>query len=99
MFPTEALARDQLRALADLELPGLVAGAYDGDCSPEERQWVRKHANVVLTNPEMLHCALLPHHGRWAPFLHACASSWSTSCTPSGVFGTHVAHVLRRLRR
>ena len=66
VFPTKALARDQLRAFADLGLPGLVAGAYDGDCSTEERQWVRKHANVLLTNPEMLHCALLPNHGRWA---------------------------------
>jgi DEAD/DEAH box helicase domain-containing protein len=100
VFPTKALARDQLRALHDLELPGLVAGAYDGDCSAEERQWVRQHANVVLTNPEMLHCALLPHHGRWAPFLvrlrHVVLDELHAF---RGVFGTHVAHVLRRLRR
>src|SRR4051812_23649634 len=100
VFPTKALARDQLRALAELEIPGLVAAAYDGDCTPEERTWVRRNANVVLTNPEMLHYGLLPHHARWATFfmrlryvvldeLHAFR----------GVFGTHVAHVLRRLRR
>ena len=56
VFPTKALAQDQLRALAELELPGLVAATYDGDCTPEERTWVRRNANVVLTNPEMLHC-------------------------------------------
>ena len=100
IFPTKALARDQLRALQDLRLPGLVAGAYDGDCSNEERQWVRQHANVVLTNPEMLHCALLPHHGRWAGFLlrlrHVVLDELHSF---RGVFGTHVGHVLRRLRR
>jgi DEAD/DEAH box helicase domain-containing protein len=100
VFPTKALARDQLRALEDLRLPGLVAGAFDGDCSQEERQWVRQHANVVLTNPEMLHCSLLPHHGRWAPFLlrlrHVVVDELHAF---RGVFGTHVAHVLRRLRR
>jgi DEAD/DEAH box helicase domain-containing protein len=100
VFATKALARDQLRALHDLRLPGLVAAAYDGDCSQEERQWVRQHANVVLTNPEMLHCALLPHHGRWATFLlrlrHVVVDELHAF---RGVFGTHVAHVLRRLRR
>lgn len=100
VFPTKALARDQLRAFADLGLPGLVAGAYDGDCSPEERQWVRKHANVVVTNPEMLHCALLPHHGRWATFLLRLRYVVVDELHAfRGVFGTHVAHVLRRLRR
>src|SRR5205814_10609589 len=69
VFPTRALAHDQLRALATLDRPGLVPAAYDGDCTPEERTWVRRNANVVLTNPEMLHCALLPHHARWATFL------------------------------
>ncbi|MEY2570228.1 MAG: box helicase protein, partial [Acidimicrobiaceae bacterium] len=100
LFPTKALAHDQLRALADLAVPGVLPAAYDGDCSPEERTWARRNANVVLTNPEMLHCGLLPHHARWATFfmrlryivvdeLHAFR----------GIFGTHVAHLLRRLRR
>jgi len=100
VFPTKALARDQLRAFADLDLPGLVPGAYDGDCSPEERQWVRRHANVVVTNPEMLHCALLPHHRRWATFLLRLRYVVVDELHAfRGVFGTHVAHVLRRLRR
>ena len=100
VFPTKALARDQLRAITAFDIPGVVAAAYDGDCTPDERTWVRRNANVVLTNPEMLHYGLLPHHARWATFfmrlryvvldeLHAFR----------GVFGTHVAHVLRRLRR
>ena len=62
IFPTKALAQDQLRALTSLEVPGLVAATYDGDCSTEERTWVRGNANVLLTNPEMLHHGVLPHH-------------------------------------
>jgi DEAD/DEAH box helicase domain-containing protein len=77
-----------------------VAAAYDGDCSQEERQWVRRHANVVLTNPEMLHVALLPHHGNWATFLRRLRFVVVDELHAfRGVFGTHVAHVLRRLRR
>ncbi len=100
VFPTKALARDQLRAFTDLGLPGLVAAAYDGDCSTEERAWVRKHANVVLTNPEMLHNALLPNHGKWATFLLRLRFVVVDELHAfRGVFGSHVAHVLRRLRR
>ncbi|MBA2279875.1 MAG: DEAD/DEAH box helicase [Acidimicrobiia bacterium] len=100
VFPTKALARDQLRALADLELPGLVACAYDGDCSNDERAWARKNANVILTNPEMLHSALLPHHSRWATFLLRLRYVVVDELHAfRGVFGSHVAHVLRRLRR
>ena len=69
VFPTKALAQDQLRALTQLEIPRLVAATYDGDCRPEERTWVRTHANVLLTNPEMLHHGILPNHARWATFL------------------------------
>src|SRR3546814_1774265 len=68
LFPTKALAHDQLRALTALELPGVVAGAYDGDASAEERTWIRKSASVVLTNPEMPHAGLIPHHERRATF-------------------------------
>jgi DEAD/DEAH box helicase domain-containing protein len=100
VFPTKALARDQLRAFTELGLPGLVAGAYDGDCSPEERQWVRRNANVLLTNPEMLHHALLPNHGRWDTFLRRLRFVVVDELHAfRGVFGTHVGHVLRRLRR
>jgi DEAD/DEAH box helicase domain-containing protein len=98
--PTKALAHDQLRALCAFDFPGVVAATYDGDSTTEERAWVRSRANVVFTNPEMLHSGLLPNHQRWATFfgrlryvvvdeLHALR----------GVFGTHAAHVLRRLRR
>ena len=73
LFPTKALAQDQLRALTALAVPGVVAATYDGDTSPEARTWVRRHANVVLTNPEMLHGALLPFHGRWADVPPAAA--------------------------
>jgi DEAD/DEAH box helicase domain-containing protein len=100
VFPTKALAHDQLGALAGLGLDGLVPAAYDGDCSPEERAWARRHANAVLTNPEMLHCALLPHHGRWATFLMRLRYVVVDELHGfRGVFGSHLAHVLRRLRR
>ncbi len=100
LFPTKALAHDQLRALTALELPGIVAGAYDGDASPEERTWVRKHASLVLTNPEMLHSGILPHHERWATFLGRLRFVVLDELhTYRGVFGSHVAQLVRRLRR
>ena len=100
LFPTKALAHDQLRAFAELALPGLQAAAYDGDCSPEERTWARRHANVLLTNPEMLHCALLPHHARWATFFMRLRYIVVDELHVfRGIFGSHVAHLLRRLRR
>ena len=100
LFPTKALAQDQLRAISAPGLPGLVAATYDGDCSTPERTWVRRHANVVLTNPDMLHCGLLPHHARWATFLMRLRYVVVDELHVfRGVFGTHVAHLLRRLRR
>jgi DEAD/DEAH box helicase domain-containing protein len=100
LFPTKALAHDQLRALAQLALPKVVAGAYDGDASREERTWIRKHANVVLTNPEMLHAGLLPHHERWATFLGRLQYVVLDELhTLRGTFGSHVAQLMRRLRR
>lgn len=98
--PTKALAQDQLRALAALGVPDLVAATYDGDTTPEARTWARANANVILTNPEMLHCGLLPHHERWATYLHRLRYVVVDELhTFRGVFGSHVAHVLRRLRR
>jgi len=100
VFPTKALAQDQLRALTRLEVPRLVAATYDGDSGPEERTWVRGNANVLLTNPEMLHHGILPHHGRWATFLMRLRYVVIDELHMlRGVFGTHVAHLLRRLRR
>jgi DEAD/DEAH box helicase domain-containing protein len=100
VFPTKALAQDQLRTFTSMDLPGLVAGTYDGDCSPEERRFVRASANVVLTNPEMLHIGILPRHEHWATFLRNLRFVVIDELhVLRGVFGSHVAHVLRRLRR
>src|SRR5690606_13502393 len=64
IFPTKALAQDQLRSISALGIPGLVAATYDGDLTPEQRSWARANASVLLTNPEMLHQSLLPGHER-----------------------------------
>jgi DEAD/DEAH box helicase domain-containing protein len=100
LYPTKALAQDQLRALAALEVPGLVPAAYDGDTDADTRAWVRRYANVVLTNPDMLHAGILPNHGRWATFLMRLRYVVLDELhTLRGIFGTHVAHLVRRLRR
>src|SRR3954449_3763030 len=100
VYPTKALAQDQLRALRSWLVPGLRAVTYDGDTGPDERTWARKNANVVLTNPEMLHMGILPSHKRWATFLMRLRYVVVDELhTLRGVFGSHVALVLRRLRR
>ncbi len=100
LFPTKALAHDQLRALGRLGLPGLVAACYDGDAGVDERSWIRRNANVLLTNPEMLHHGILPTHPRWATFLMRLRYVVIDELhVLRGVFGTHVAQLLRRLRR
>jgi DEAD/DEAH box helicase domain-containing protein len=100
LAPTKALAHDQLDRLDRLALPGLRAAAYDGDTSPEDRRWVREHANYVLTNPDLLHHSLLPGHEHWAPFLRALRYVVIDEChVYRGVFGSHLAMVVRRLRR
>jgi DEAD/DEAH box helicase domain-containing protein len=100
VFPTKALAQDQLRSLREWLVPDLVAATYDGDTPADERTWARTHANVVLTNPEMLHMGILPTHDRWATFLLRLRYVVVDELhTLRGVFGSHVAHVLRRLRR
>src|SRR2546423_5479530 len=99
LAPTKALAADQLRRLTHLGVPGLRAGLLDGDTDAEARDWVRQHANYVLSNPDMLHYSLLPGHARWAPFLRRLRFVVIDEChTYKGVFGSHVAAVLRRLR-
>ena len=100
VFPTKALAQDQLRTLREWLVPDLVAATYDGDTGADERTWARAHANVLLTNPEMLHMGILPSHARWATFLMRLQYVVVDELhTLRGVFGSHVAHVLRRLRR
>ncbi len=100
LSPTKALATDQLRALHELALPGLRAATYDGDTPREERAWVRAQANLVLTNPDLLHRSMLPGHRQWASFLRGLRYVVIDECHAyRGVFGSHVAHVLRRLHR
>src|SRR5438128_717225 len=100
LYPTKALAQDQARALAELKAPNLRAAIYDGD-TPTERRWqIRKWANVILTNPDMLHVGVLPHHDRWADVLHNLRYVVVDEAhVYRGVFGSHVGNVLRRLRR
>ncbi|NIA24993.1 MAG: DEAD/DEAH box helicase [Gammaproteobacteria bacterium] len=100
LFPTKALAQDQLRSFQDLRIPGLVAATYDGDTAPDDRTWVRRRANVVMTNPDMLHVGILPNHAAWADyFLRLRYVVVDELHVLRGIFGSHVAHILRRLRR
>jgi DEAD/DEAH box helicase domain-containing protein len=100
LSPTKALATDQLRAVRALNLVAVRAATYDGDTPREERDWVRRHGRLVLTNPDMLHRGILPRHGDWATFLRHLKYVVVDEChTYRGVFGSHVALVLRRLRR
>lgn len=100
LAPTKALAADQLAAIDALAVPSVRAATYDGDTATDERRWVREHANIVLSNPDLLHHTLLPQHERWAPFLRALRYVVVDEChTYRGVFGAHVAALLRRLRR
>jgi DEAD/DEAH box helicase domain-containing protein len=100
LFPTKALARDQLRAVRELRLPQLRAAVYDGDTPRPDRPLIRRNANVVLSNPDMLHASILPDHPRWADFfLRLSLVVVDEAHVCRGVFGSHVAHVLRRLRR
>jgi DEAD/DEAH box helicase domain-containing protein len=100
LSPTKALATDQLRAVRALNLVAVRAATYDGDTPREERDWVRRHGRFVLTNPDMLHRGILPRHGDWASFLRHLRYVVVDEChSYRGVFGSHVALVLRRLRR
>jgi DEAD/DEAH box helicase domain-containing protein len=100
LFPTKALARDQLRAVRSFKLPQLKAAVYDGDTPQAERPLIRRNANLVLTNPDMLHLSVLPDHARWADFLLRLAIVVVDEAhVLRGVFGSQVALVLRRLRR
>ena len=100
LSPTKALATDQLRAVRGLNLTAVRAATYDGDTPREERDWVRRHGRLVLTNPDMLHRGILPRHADWASFLRGLRYVVIDEChTYRGVFGSHVALLLRRLRR
>jgi len=100
LAPTRALAADQLRMLSSLGVPGIRAAVVDGDTPAGERSWARAHASYLLTTPDMLHHSLLPRHARWDGFFRRLSCVIVDEChVYRGVFGSHVAQVLRRLRR
>ena len=101
LYPTKALTQDQYRTLVGFGLGKRVRpGIYDGDTPREERLAIRRNANVVLTNPDMLHVGILPNHGAWADFFTRLAAVVVDEAhVYRGVFGSHVGNVLRRLRR
>lgn len=103
LYPTKALTQDQLRGLVRLQNLGEMnfrCGAYDGDTPSAQRSALRDRADFILTNPDMLHAAILPQHARWAHFLEQLRFVVIDEIhTYRGVFGSHVANVLRRLRR
>jgi DEAD/DEAH box helicase domain-containing protein len=101
LYPTKALAQDQLRAIATFRLGRAVRPAiYDGDTKREDRAAIRKRANLILTNPDMLHMGILPNHGAWGDFLaNLEVVVVDEAHVYRGVFGSHVGNVLRRLRR
>jgi DEAD/DEAH box helicase domain-containing protein len=100
LYPTKALAQDQARKLAQLRGRFLRHAIYDGDTPREERRAIRQRSNLILTNPDMLHVGVLPNHRTWGDVLANLA--WvvvDEAHVYRGVFGSHVANVLRRLRR
>ncbi|PRY16079.1 DEAD/DEAH box helicase [Kineococcus rhizosphaerae] len=100
LSPTKALAADQDARLRALKLDAPVTSTYDGDTPPEVRRWIREHAALVLTNVDMLHRSVLPGHEHWASFLRRLRFVVVDELhTYRGVFGSHAAAVLRRLRR
>nr|WP_245374026.1 DEAD/DEAH box helicase [Crossiella equi] len=100
LSPTKALGADQLRAVKELDLPGVRPASFDGDTPLVERDWVRAHSRWIFSNPDMVHRGLLPGHQRWAAFFRRLAFVVVDECHGyRGLFGSHVALLLRRLRR
>jgi DEAD/DEAH box helicase domain-containing protein len=104
LFPTKALAQDQLRTLKELGSPGIISlgegSTFDGDTPQSERAEIKKKARIILTNPDMLHVGILPNHKSWARlFRQLKYLVIDEAHVYRGVFGSHVANVLRRLRR
>ena len=100
LAPTKALAADQLRAVRALDLAGIRAATFDGDTAREDRDWVRRFGTLMLTNPDMLHRGILARHADFRRFLRGLRYVVIDEChTYRGVFGSHVAHIVRRLRR
>jgi DEAD/DEAH box helicase domain-containing protein len=100
LYPTKALSQDQIRSLTELKPPAIKPAIYDGDTESSRRWQIRKWSNLILTNPDMLHVGVLPHHDRWGDVLHNLRYVVVDEAhVYRGVFGSHVGNVLRRLRR
>ncbi|KAG6675366.1 hypothetical protein I3842_15G097700 [Carya illinoinensis] len=103
LFPTKALAQDQLRALLDMTKgfdASLNIGIYDGDTSQKDRTWLRDNARLLITNPDMLHISVLPHHERFRRILSNLRFVVIDEAHAyKGAFGCHTALIIRRLRR
>ncbi|HCR72701.1 MAG TPA: ATP-dependent helicase [Anaerolineae bacterium] len=102
LFPTKALAQDQLSNLQTLQssIVNCKSAIYDGDTPQPQRSTIRKNANIVLSNPDMLHTGILPHHANWIEFFSNLKFIVIDEAhTYRGVFGSHVANVIRRLKR
>src|SRR4051794_15817567 len=100
LYPTKALAQDQARTLQSFGLRVVRSAIYDGDTPAERRAQIRRWANLILTNPDMLNVGILPHHDRWGDVLvNLRYVIVDEAHVYRGVFGSHVANVLRRLRR
>ena len=100
LFPTKALAQDQLGKLRKLAPPSFDIETYDGDTPKSQRPGIRQSAHIVLTNPDMLHLAILPNFSSWARFFRSLRYVVLDEMHAyGGVFGSHVALIMRRLRR
>ncbi|WP_031469774.1 DEAD/DEAH box helicase [Sciscionella sediminilitoris] len=100
LAPTKALGADQVRSVGELGLSAVRAATVDGDTPLGERDWAAAHANWLFTNPDMLHFSLLPRHERWARFFRNLRFVVIDECHAyRGLFGSHVALLIRRLRR
>jgi DEAD/DEAH box helicase domain-containing protein len=103
LFPTKALAQDQVAELLELNQAGALgvkAFTFDGDTPGDARQAIRLHGDIVVSNPDMLHQGILPHHTKWAQFFENLRYVVIDEVhTYRGVFGSHVANVIRRLKR
>jgi len=100
LFPTKALAQDQLDELRSLAPPQIPSATYDGDTPVRQRRAAREQARMLLSNPDMVHVGILPQHFRWQAFLHRLRFVVIDEMhVYRGVFGSNVANVLRRLRR
>ena len=102
LFPTKALAQDQLSGLHQLQasIQNIQSAIYDGDTPQSQRALIRKNARLILSNPDMLHTGILPHHTNWADFFRNLRFIVIDEMhTYRGVFGSHVANVIRKLKR